>query len=44
MRSAEALLCLRFQEHRVAGEDEAVRKEHQRRASLLNNDLRATQH
>jgi len=44
MRSAEALLCLRFQEHRVVGEDEAVRKEHQRRASLLNNDLRATQH
>jgi len=44
MLSAEALLCRRFQDHRVAGQDEAARKERQRRAFLLNNDLRATQH
>jgi hypothetical protein len=47
MHSAAARLCRLFQEHRVAGEeeaDEAVRKEHQLRVSLPNNDLRATQH
>jgi hypothetical protein len=48
MLNAGALLCRRFQEHRVAVEeaaaDEAVRKERQLRGSLLNNGLRATQH
>ena len=47
MRSAEALLCLRFQEHRVAGEeeaaDEAARKQHLLKVFLLNNGLQATQ-
>ena len=44
MLNAEALPCRRFQEHRVHEADEGEDKEHQLRVSLLNNDLRATQH